>query len=233
MASASGEVDAGSVRCTSDVQHVDDAMDLAASHLPKPGPFEADESSHETKLASHLRFEHAGAYNPMTYRERILEDALEKWPVPVPAQLLRARLAAFKAEMADCNFRLEACACCARGKRPVKLRRVVFPPPDVAKPPAWLPCSDEEWANDGAEWHRQVAALLNTSSYLDRAFRVEDRVRDAQTEYESARCGRGASGVAAERCAAAWLARMRAWKNNLETAIHAVSVPAPGLPGKR
>ena len=86
----------------------------------------------------------------MTYRERILEYGMEKWPVPVPAQLLRARLAAFKADMADCKFRLEACACCARGKRPVKLRKVGFPPPDVAKPPAWLPCSDEEWAKAGA-----------------------------------------------------------------------------------
>ena len=59
----------------------------------------------------------------------VLEDALYHWPQRIQPQLLRARLAGFKAELTDANYRLEPCACCAREKRRVKLQEVVFPPP--------------------------------------------------------------------------------------------------------
>ena len=65
------------------------------------------------------------------YRERMLRQALTNWPPVISPQVIRSRLAAFKQEMCDANFRMLPCACCARNKRQCKLTAVVFPPPDA------------------------------------------------------------------------------------------------------
>ena len=111
-----------------------------------------------------------------------LEDALHTWPQPTSPHLLRARLAGFKGELTDSNFRLEPCACCAREKRPAKLQHVSFPRPDSSVCPPWLPFTEGEWREHGAEWHRQVDSLLNVKEYMQRAFSVDMNIEMAQAE---------------------------------------------------
>ena len=61
------------------------------------------------------------------YRQTALGKAWADWPTPISPQVLRSRLAAFKAEMIDENYAMAACAVCCRQKRRCKLRRACFP----------------------------------------------------------------------------------------------------------
>ena len=133
---------------------------------------------------------HAHGLSPQAYRECVLEDALHSWPQPISPQLLRARLAGYKQELTDRNYRVQACACCAREKRSVKLREVVFPPLGAPECPAWLPFTQKEWATQGVEWHRKADALLNVEQYLERLFCASQRVESAAMELDAVREGR-------------------------------------------
>ena len=189
----------------------------SADGLPDdPGDFE-----------QHLN--HAHGLSPQAYRECVLEDALHSWPQPISPQLLRARLAGYKQELTDRNYRVQACACCAREKRSVKLREVVFPPLGAPECPAWLPFNQKEWATQGVEWHRKVDALLNVEQYLERVFCASQRVESAAKALDALREGRTHLEVhGTEEEAQAWLTRVQAWVENMRGALREDSVLAPG-----
>ena len=93
-------------------------------------------------LRTHLQSRHP-QYTSDSYRREVLGKTLSEWPQPVTPQILRSRLAAFKKELCDANFRQVACASCARFKRQCKAFRVCFPNPTVDEAPAWLQWSQE------------------------------------------------------------------------------------------
>ena len=95
-------------------------------------------------LAEHLQQEHDGI-TLQQYRNKVLGATMAAWPEPISPQVLRTRLAAFKDELCDRNFRMASCACCARQKQQSKLTSVVFPPLACNVAPAWLPWTDEQW----------------------------------------------------------------------------------------
>ena len=59
-------------------------------------------------LEEHLREQHGLCYND--YRQQVQSHTVAEWPQAIPPQILRSRLAAFKKEMSDSNFRMLACA---------------------------------------------------------------------------------------------------------------------------
>ena len=66
-------------------------------------------------LVEHIQVAHGRSF--CEYREHILRRTLAEWPQPISLQVLRNRLAAFKDELSDANFRMRVCASCAREKR--------------------------------------------------------------------------------------------------------------------
>ena len=184
-----------------------------------------------TPMARHLR----SAHDNMTerqYRTAVLEDALESWPQPISPQILRARLAGFKAELTDANYRMEACACCARGKKRVKLQEVCLPLPDAEECPAWLSFTIEEWRMHGTKWYDSLDTLFNIEFYMDRGFKIPLKLEHARQEVEKTIRGED-TGHSSVSVAEAWLARVQAWAGNIRAALEADSVPAPGKPGER
>ena len=184
-----------------------------------------------TPMARHLRSDHDNM-TTRQYRTAVLEDALDSWPQPISPQILRARLAGFKADLTDTNYRMEPCACCARGKRRVKLQEVCLPAPDAEECPAWLPFTIEEWRMHGTEWHRQLDTLFNIRKYMERAFSISLKLKEARKEVAATLRGED-TGHYSVSAAEAWLARVEAWAEHIRAALEADSVPAPGLPGDR
>ena len=208
-----------------------DQPDLPDSCVPAPGVSEsAPGNTKASALAEHLREEHDGL-SPEQYRTMVLEDALHNWPQPISPQILRARLAGFKAELTDSNFRLEPCACCARQKKPAKLQYVCFPLPDAAVCPPWLLFSAAQWREHGAEWHRQLDSLFNVKEYMHRAFSADLKLEIALADVENTRSGAD-TRFATEGAAQVWLDRVTKWAANLRAALVADSLAAPGLPGE-
>ena len=62
------------------------------------------------QLAEHLR--QCGQCTKAEYRHRVFGSVFAEWPQRIPAQVLRTRLAAFKQELCDANFKQEPCAAC-------------------------------------------------------------------------------------------------------------------------
>ena len=100
----------------------------------------------------------------------MLRRTIAEWPQPIPSQILRTRLAAFKEELSDDNFKELPCASCARLKRICKLREVQFPPSSSEQPPSWLPWSSAAWEARREAWYNQVHELLSIENYLNRFF---------------------------------------------------------------
>ena len=185
----------------------------------------------EEDSADHLRDQHDGM-TPQTYRATVLRSTLTHWPQPISPQLLRTRLAAFKNEMTDANFQLDACACCAREKRRCKLQRVCLPSASAASAPDWLQYTDAEWLEFRAEWFNQMDRLLNVEHYLQDVFDADRRVEQAAAEENSYKeLENGSEGHAQFRSKAAatsWLRRVQLWRANLLRDLRADSVLAPG-----
>ena len=95
-------------------------------------------------MQQHLQACHDGI-SISAYRHRVLRSSLTEWPQPVFPQLLRTRVAAFKMEMSDANYKLVVCACCALEKRRFEVTRVSIPPPSASEAPAWLGYSTHDW----------------------------------------------------------------------------------------
>ena len=110
-------------------------------------------------VSDHARDAHS--MTPSEYRNNVLRRVMAEWPRPITPQILRGRMAAFKEELCDANYVMEACACCAREKRRAKLRHVVFPSPCAEQPPDWLPFNAKEWLAQRDAWYTKVDALLN------------------------------------------------------------------------
>ena len=187
-------------------------------------------------LEVHLRTKHGGL-SRQEYRRHVHERVLAEWPQAITPQILRSRLAAFKSEMCDENFRLSACAVCAREKRMCKLTNVSFPPPTVDAPPAWLSKTwDEElWRRHRKEWYKQLNEILDIEEYLQRHFLADDRIQSAKHEVrvidevsEPLESGEPPGrSFATHSAARAWLARVRHWRDNMRRDLVADSVSAP------
>ena len=129
-------------------------------------------------LEAHLRDE-CGGGSLQDYRREVFEKHIRAWPEPITPQIVRMRLAAYKNEMNDANYKLCACAVCARQKRQCKLSNVQFPPTDADEPPAWLLWTPEEWVEHRAQWYHQLDEILSTESYLRVFFKCEERLASA------------------------------------------------------
>ena len=188
----------------------------------------------DSSLARHLREGCEGhvATTPAKYRESVLEDALDQWPQKISPQLLRARLAGFKAELTDLNYKMQPCACCAREKRPIKLSEVVFPARDASDCPTWLPFTATDWEKHREAWYDRIDSLFNIEVYLDTVFHVSTRKNYSERDVANARDGNRTVFTTLE-AAEAWSERLRVWEVNLRASLRADSVPAPGNSGAR
>ena len=138
----------------------------------------------EAWLKKHLQDCHG--MTPESYRREVLGRCVAEWPQPVTAQVLRSRLAAFKEELCDANYRLRACACCAREKRQAKLVEVIFPTARGSPVPTWLKWTQTQWDKFSKTWFDQMDNILNVNQYLERFFFVGARVAQAELEFETA-----------------------------------------------
>ena len=82
---------------------------------------------------------------PPEYRHHVLRMIASAGLVEVPSQVPRSRAAAYRSRLSDANFKMDVCACCARGERRSHLLRVTFPPMDTQRVPEWLQWSQECW----------------------------------------------------------------------------------------
>ena len=159
---------------------------------------------------------------------------MAKWPQRIPAQVLRMRLAAFKRELNDLNFRLLSCACCAREKRQCKLTRVCFPEKAAEVPPSWLEWAREDWRHCRDSCFEGLHNVLDVENYLRRFFQADARVADAEKEVLAFEGSTIVTSCFDSREAAeAWLRRVKLWRRNLRDSLTDDSVPAPGDPSVR
>ena len=178
----------------------------------------------------HLRQEHQMSHGE--YRHHVLSRILAEWPQPITSQILRTRLAAYKEEFCDANFRVQPCAVCAREKRPCKLLVITFPPADSAQPPAWLPWAAQHWQSSRAAWFRKVDELLNIDRYLQNTFLADERIEVARREVMAfSGDAPGGSEFLTVEAAQAWLERLQVWRKNLHDDLQADSIPAPSHAG--
>ena len=77
--------------------------------------------------------------------------------------------------------------------------------------------------------------LLSTEEHLQRVFRADEEVREAQGALAAARARAQADDAAgaAVRVAARWLQRVEVWRQNLRAALAEDSVAVPGQGGRR
>ena len=73
-------------------------------------------SEDKDKLLAHLKSEHQ-IDSVQEYRHDVFLRTIAEWPQQISPQILRSRLAAFKKELSEENFKEIPCACCARLKR--------------------------------------------------------------------------------------------------------------------
>ena len=104
------------------------------------------------------------------YRRIVLRKTLGEWPQRIPAQVLRNRLAAFKEELCDANFRQLPCASCCRLKRASKLFDVSFPSPTADLPPSWLPWGQAQWLEYRQIWYDAVSKVLILKTTFSHSF---------------------------------------------------------------
>ena len=158
---------------------------------------------------------------------------MTEWPQPISPQVLRTRLAAFKDELCDANFRLQPCASCAREKRQCKLSRVSFPPAGAECAPEWLSLTAEQWRLHSESWFNQVHELLAVDSYLRRFFLADEQIEYARREVNA--FGNATSvkpSFATKEAAESWVRRVECWRENLRRDLVADSIPAPGSKGE-
>ena len=132
------------------------------------------------------------------------------------------------------QFRMGACAACARQKRLCKLEVAAIPAPACPSCPAWLAAGGSGWTQTmweehGLSWFAQVDGVFNVDVYLRKIFLVDQRLQAAEeavaacsTEDEPVR------GSLDRDAAERWLRRVRAWAANLKRDLLVDSVPAPG-----
>ena len=168
-------------------------------------------------LRTHLLREHGLSVEE--YRRNVLQRTIAEWPQPIPAQVLRTRLRAFKDELSDRNFRMLSCACCAREKRRCKLSRVDFPSASAPEPPAWMMCSSVQWRTSSKRWLEAMHSVFDIDAYLDRFFEADVRVADAEKE-----CLRSSSSSDGASAAASWSRRVLTWRANLRADLVADSI---------
>ena len=175
------------------------------------------------------------------YRREVLSRAWAQWPEPITAQVMRTRLAAYKAALCDAEFEQGVCASCARGKKLRKLTPVLFPSASAEAAPDWLGWKAEQWPDVRQVWFEQVDKVLNVDEYLQTYFKADARVAKAACELQRAenpaameaepppggtRIKAPSFETGAE--ADAWYQRVLRWRANLRRDLRADSVLAPG-----
>ena len=117
-------------------------------------------------MVQHLQDAHS--CTPLQYRKEVFERSLAQGLQPVPPQVLRTRLAAWKEHFSNENFAMGVCASCATFKRKKKLEEIVFCSPESVQSPAWLGWSVEQWLRYRDAWycpgeHTHVDVSTSTS----------------------------------------------------------------------
>ena len=178
-------------------------------------------------MQQHLQACHDGI-SISAYRHRVLRSSLTEWPQPVSPQLLRSRLAAFKMEMSDANYKLVVCACCALEKRRFEVTRVSIPPPSASEAPAWLGYSTQDWLRHAEDWYAAMHRLFGIDRYLDGVFGADEHIRQARAVVQMLENGEDVNNdFASVEEATAWLRRVEQWCENLRKALTLDSVPSP------
>ena len=167
--------------------------------------------------------------NVEEYRRIVLRKTLGEWPQRIPAQVLRSRLAAFKEELCDANFRQVPCASCCRLKRKSKLFDVSFPHPDSDDPPAWLSWNQEQWLEHRRACYDLISTVFDTDVYLNTFCLCQERVTVAEREVKTfVENSTVPSSMQTLVAADAWLRRVRKWQENLRRDLLCDSILAPG-----
>ncbi|CAK0897224.1 unnamed protein product, partial [Prorocentrum cordatum] len=136
-------------------------------------------------LPAHLAEMHRDVLDPACdvldyYQNVILQRSLTAWPTPISPQIVRARLAAFKAELTDANFTMAPCAVCARDKRRCKLQTTYLPDPSDDACPDWLQWHTDVWTAHKDAWHAQLDNVFNVDRYMELIFCESERLREAE-----------------------------------------------------
>ena len=187
------------------------------------------------RVAKHV-LEHHGL-QPQEYRQHVRGRDVASGPQPVPSQVFRTRLAAWKQELNDGAFAESVCNCCAQSCSLKYLQRVEIPGRSAEIPPVWLGWSPEQWTFFRETWYDQIHQVFDVEQALQKQFQADERVREA--EAAALLHGDGASvsgGEDAERMLAvrqAFAHRVRNWRDFTREALRADGVPAPSDPTAR
>ncbi|CAE7035554.1 unnamed protein product [Symbiodinium sp. CCMP2592] len=174
-----------------------------------------------TALHEHLQSAHG--LSPKQYRKQVLDEAARGLR-PVPAQRLRARLAAYQQVVSGGRANWTVCASCARAKPLCKTSRITLGLPKTC--PAWLKWSDSAWERHGANWFQALDCLFDTATYFHKYFAGPDRLTTAQEEVDAALAAYGLESFEYKH-ACKWLQRVQLWAKNVQRALDADAVPAP------
>ena len=113
-------------------------------------------------------------------------------------------------------------------------RSVSFPPAAAEQPPGWLEWSVEDWRRSRQSWLDGLHGLLDVDVYLQRIFRADERVADAERDVLLFAEGKESeSAFETVEGAEAWVRRVRLWVRNLKRDLTEDSVPAPGDASRR
>ena len=180
----------------------------------------------DSNLPDHLSSQHNGMTLEQ-YRHHVLRSSLTSWPEPIPSQLLRCRLAAFKEQLCDANYGLRSCSCCAREMRTCELRRVNLPSSCESTAPKWLELTDEEWDMYKSTWYETLDELFSIDRYIEDVFLADVHIQAAAKTVESFRKGEPSTAESSMEIAEAWLDRLQIWKANLHRDLVQDSTPSP------
>ncbi|CAK0905228.1 unnamed protein product, partial [Prorocentrum cordatum] len=168
-----------------------------------------------------------------SYRNVVLQRSLTEWPTPISPQIVRARLAAFKAELTDANFAMAPCAVCARDKRRCKLQTTYLPDPSDDACPDWLQWPADVWTAHKDAWHTQLDNVFNVDRYMELIFCKSERLREAELNVAALLKGEESSlGFTTPEAARSWQERVQRWAAVVRTDLAADSTAAPGHPDR-
>ena len=187
-------------------------------------------------VAAHVSAAHG--MDVFAYRKHVMTQEVRNFPQPVPSQVLRTRLTAFKQLQTDADFAQGVCACCARARRQKDLVVATFVSENAEEPPSWLGWSAEAWRKHRRLWWNQVNETLNVEQYLKTYFLADGRVADAEAARLKAdddleEQPADAHHIAQQRLAASWYDRVIRWRNCLREDLRSDGVAAPGAPEDR
>ena len=187
-------------------------------------------------VAAHASAEHG--MDVYAYRKHVMTQEVRNFPQPVPSQVLRTRLTAFKQLQTDADFAQGVCACCVRARRQKDLIVATFVSENCDESPPWLEWTAEAWRKHRQLWWNQVNKVLNVEHYLSTFFIADGRVADAEAarlKADDNLKGQPADAhyITQQRLATFWYDRVARWRNCLREDLRFDGVAAPGAPDDR